>query len=46
MPVFAHLAGVLEPLAFLPAFLAVIAAMFKSLRDRSGEARDRSSGEP
>jgi hypothetical protein len=46
MLVFAHLAGVLEPLAFLPAFLAVIAAMFKSLRQRSGDTRDHATGEP
>ena len=46
MPVFAHLAGVLEPLAFLPAFLAVVAAMFKSVRRRNGAIGDRSTGEP
>jgi hypothetical protein len=46
MLVFAHLAGVLEPLAFAPAFLAVLFAMFKSVRQRNGATRDRSTGEP
>jgi hypothetical protein len=46
MFVFAHLAGLLEPLAFLPAFLVVLWAMFNSLRGRGGERHDNPRGEP
>jgi len=44
--VFAHLAGLLEPLAFLPAFLAVIVAILRSRRPDGGPTRDHSTGEP
>ena len=44
MFVFAHLAGLLEPLAFLPAFLAVIAAMVNSVRSRGERRRDHTTG--
>jgi len=46
--VFAHLGSLLEPLLFLPAFLAVIAATVSSLRHRGAHdrTRNRSIGAP
>jgi hypothetical protein len=39
-PIFAHLGHLLEPLLFLPAFLAVAAAIAQSLRPRTSDHHD------
>jgi hypothetical protein len=44
MPVLAHIAALLEPLLFLPAFVAVIGAIVGSLRRRTDEDDPNSEG--
>jgi hypothetical protein len=42
-PVLAHLAGVLEPLVFAPAFVAVVVAIARSVRQQRDETRNHPS---